>query len=311
MKVNDLFILHPGNSFELINTEISNTSGINFISRTAVSNGVIAQVVLDPQVEPYPAGFITVALGGSVLSSFVQSKPFYTAFHIKVLEPKQSMTLQEKMYYCACIQANAYRYNYGRQANRTLKNIELPDIVPEWVEKSKIMSITTATKPRNLSAMSISTWQSFQLKNLFRFEDCKCSVARELSDGDDCYYIGAKKNDNGIMRRVLFDESLMTKGNCIVFICDGQGSVGYANYMDRDFIGSRTLTVGYNEKLNKYNALFLVSVLDLEQQKYSFGRKYRRKLKDTFIKLPATDLGSPDWEFMEMYIKALPYSDRI
>lgn len=29
------------------------------------------------------------------------------------------------------------------------------------------------------------------------------------------------------------------------------------------------------------------------------------------IKLPITPEGTPDWEFMENYIKSLPYSDRL
>jgi hypothetical protein len=113
------------------------------------------------------------------------------------------------------------------------------------------------------------------------------------------------------MRRVAYDSDLITVGNCIVFICDGQGSVGYTNYMNEDFIGSTTLTIGRNKHINKYTGMFLVSVLDLERPKYSFGRKYRTKLPDTVIKLPATPDGSPDWDYMEQYIKSLAYSDRI
>ena len=81
--------------------------------------------------------------------------------------------------------------------------------------------------------------------------------------------------------------------------------------MDKDFIGSTTLTVGRNCHLNKYTAMFLVTILDLESPKYSFGRKYKTKLKDTIIKLPQSSDGSPDWAYMESYIKALPYGDRI
>jgi len=31
-----------------------------------------------------------------------------------------------------CIKANDYRYNFGRQANKTLKDIDVPAIVPLW-----------------------------------------------------------------------------------------------------------------------------------------------------------------------------------
>jgi len=70
MKVCDLFELHQGNGLELIHIGISQKSNINFISRTAQNNGVIAQVDAMEKVAPFGAGNITVALGGSVLSAF-------------------------------------------------------------------------------------------------------------------------------------------------------------------------------------------------------------------------------------------------
>jgi hypothetical protein len=100
---------------------------------------------------------------------------------------------------------------------------------------------------------------------------------------------------------------LVTKGNCIIFICDGQGSVGYANYIDHDFIGSTTLSVGYNNRLNEKIGMFIVTVLDLERYRYSFGRKYKTNLSKVSIKLPATEQGEPDWDFMESYISNLNF----
>lgn len=156
-----------------------------------------------------------------------------------------------------------------------------------------------------------SNWKYFPLtgkKGLFKIEPCKCSNAGELlEDGNDIEYIGAKKNDNGFMRFVKYEESLVTNGNCIIFICDGQGSVGYSNYIDHDFIGSTTLSVGYNERLNEKIGMFIVTVLDLERYRYSFGRKYKTNLSKVSIKLPATEQGEPDWDFMESYIDNLNF----
>ena len=119
-----LFVLHQGNGYELMRMEEDTESGINFVSRTSKNNGVVAKVKRTLE-EPFPKGFITVALGGSVLSSFVQDKPFYTAYHLMVLEPrdKYKMTNLVKIFICTQIEANKYKYSYGRQANRTLKDI--------------------------------------------------------------------------------------------------------------------------------------------------------------------------------------------
>lgn len=314
MRVDELFSLRNGNSFELTDMQVNKNSGINFVSRTSSDNGVVESVEIVDGTEPYPAGTISVALSGNgVCSAFVQTRPYYTAYHIMVLYPKQKMSLAEKLFYCMCIKINAYRYAWGRQANKTLKNIELPDTIPEWVSETKITPICSKIKEKK-NEITTDHWKYFKLggkDGIFQFENCKCGNAGELDAGDDIFYIGAKKNNNGVMKKVAWNEKLMTKGNCIVFICDGQGSVGYTNYMNVDFIGSTTLTVGRNRYLNKYNALFLVTVLDLERSKYSYGRKYRKHLQDTKIKLPATQEGIPDYMFMEKYIKSMKYSDKI
>ena len=46
------------------------------------------------------------------------------------------MSLDVKLYYCLCIEANSFKYStYGREANRTLKYLLVPtlDSVPVWV----------------------------------------------------------------------------------------------------------------------------------------------------------------------------------
>jgi hypothetical protein len=161
--------------------------------------------------------------------------------------------------------------------------------------------------------LDISKWKYFNIGaengGLFRLERCKNKSASDLSDGDDCFYLGAKKSANCVMRRVVREDELITKGNCIIFIGNGQGSVGFSNYMNEDFIGTADLTVGYNEHLNPYVGLFIVTVLDLERPKYSFGRKWSARIAETKIKLPAKDNGTPDWFYMENFVKSLTYGE--
>ena len=107
-----------------------------------------------------------------------------------------------------------------------------------------------------------------------------------------------------------------------MIICDGQGSVGYSNYMRDDFIGSTTTSIGYDEEINQIRAMFIVTCLDLDRYKYSYGRKYRSSMNSAIIKLPvqrnpdgiiikdkskkySNEGYIPDWQFMEDYIKSL------
>jgi len=134
--VKNLFDVVYGVNLELNKMEVD-PNGINFVSRTAKNNGVSAKVKLLEKFTPISAGMITVAGGGSVMESFLQPEPFYSGRDLYYLKPRVDLSDQEKIYYCVCLRANKYRFNYGRQANRTLKNILIPSIdeIPVWVKK--------------------------------------------------------------------------------------------------------------------------------------------------------------------------------
>lgn len=309
MKISDLFVLHQGNGFELYNMNLSDNSGINFVSRTAQNNGVVAQVDREETKIPFPAGYITVALGGSVLSSFVQIKPFYTAFHIMVLEPKREMTFSEKLYYCMCIQNNAYRYSYGRQANKTLKNIVIPDVVPEWVQQTEIVPLTTKNDMQKIE-LGVKAWRNYQLKDLFDFVKGKRLTKEDIVPGK-INFLGAISDNNGVREKI--ETEYCWEGNCITV--NYNGSVGEAFYQEKKFWASDDVNVLYAKKtweMNKFIALFIITVIKANKYRFSYGRKWTmEKMKDSIIKLPSKSDGSPNFEYMEKYIRTLPYSDRI
>ncbi len=322
VKVSDLFNVIYGVNLELVNLTQCKSTGKNavpFVSRTENNNGVSAFVEMELDIEPNPAHTLSVAGGGSVLSTFYQVFPYYSGRDLYVLVPKRKMSIIEMLFYAKCISANKYKYNYGRQANKTLKNILIPSQIPAELEnkltayhKELEKEISKKSLIDKKLKLEIDKWEYFNITDIFDLEKCKCSNATELlEEGNDVYYTGAKKDNNGVMRKVEFNEYLVSKGNCIVFIGDGQGSIGYSLYQPRDFIGSTTLTCGYNKNLNSYIGMFLVTVLDQERFKYSFGRKYgKTQLQKSKIKLPAKNK-NPDWNFMENYIRSLSYSSSL
>ncbi|PLY09854.1 MAG: restriction endonuclease subunit S [Arcobacter sp.] len=147
-------------------------------------------------------------------------------------------------------------------------------------------------------------WKHFKVNDLFEIEKCKCKKAGDLEKGL-IPYIGATNKNNGIMNFVDHNDKLQSKGNKIVFICDGQGSVGYSIYKYEDFIGSTTLKTGSNKNLNKFNGLFLTTSLDMNKTIYDYGYKRNDgRLKNETINLP-TKNKKPDFELMEKYSKQL------
>lgn len=161
--------------------------------------------------------------------------------------------------------------------------------------------------------LNFNKHKNFSLDEIFTNIECtKGGTTNELTKGNEVPYIAAKKANNGLSGMCAKEDNnqYISKGNCIVFIHIGAGSAGYTTYQENDFIGMNGKTsCGYNENINKYNALFLVGILDQERPKYSFGRSWTgERLLKTKIKLPVDNQNNPDWQFMEDYIKSLPYS---
>ncbi|MBR1373915.1 restriction endonuclease subunit S [bacterium] len=261
MLVSELFDIYQGNGFELINMEIDKGADINFVARTGENNGVVARVVKTDK-EPFQAGLITVAVGGSVLSSFVQDKPFYTGFHVLVLKPKKEMSLEEKLFYCHAIKMNAYRYSYGRQANRTLKNINLPPL-PDWLKKYKIdySPINTKIKHKELP-FDTTSWQSFKLSDLFDISGTKTTKLDELeSYGSGKYpYVTTQATNNGVAG---FYNYFTEKGNVLVI---DSAVAGFCSYQAFNFSASdhvEKLTPKF--RLDSYIGAYLATIINKER----------------------------------------------
>ena len=328
-KVSDIFDVKYGVNLELnacdeVSSKVDNS--VNFVARTAENNGVSARVKVINGVEPQKKGLISVAGGGSVLSTFLQNEQFYSGRDLYTLEAKEDISDEAKMFIITIIEQNKYKYSYGRQANKTLPDLLLklpinesgePDyeFMENYIKSFHHKPLTTKNKQGQAPDLNVQDWKEFRVGDLFALESTKGVVTDDLIEGFDIPYMAAKHDGNGIEMFCSKEgvKDWVSKGNCIVFVNIGAGSAGYANYINEDFIGmSGKTTCGYNINLNQYNGLFIATCLCQERPKYSFGRSWTGdRLKDTIIKLPADTDGNPDWQFMEDYIKTLPYGDRI
>lgn len=111
------------------------------------NNGISAIVRKVENIEPNPGHTISVAGSGSVMSSFYQRLPYYSGRDLYILIPKKDFTVIEMLFYAYCLQLNKYKYNYGRQANKTIKDLLIPEKMPEkFINiKSKIYEIIKQT----------------------------------------------------------------------------------------------------------------------------------------------------------------------
>lgn len=122
-------------------------------------------------------------------------------------------------------------------------------------------------------------------------------------------YIGATNRNNGVLCFVEKNDyscKMIQAGNCIGFIKNGDGSAGYAIYKQTPFISTSDVIYGYAKWLNLYTGLFFVAAQDLIENKYSHGYKRNAQhLRGDRVMLPVSEDGTPDYLFMEDYMKEM------
>ena len=190
--------------------------------------------------------------------------------------------------------------------------------------------------PKSLSETKIklntSNWKWFRYDEIF--EICKGFYNKKPEENPvgAIPFIGATDSNNGITSMHDLDtikdssktgdepnaplEQKIFRPNCITV--SNNGSVGYAFYQPKEFTCTHDVNPLYihkkwNKELNIYIAMFLCSLIEKERFRWDYGRKWRpKRMPDSLIKLPVQRKGDgkyePDWQFMEDYIKSLPYS---
>ena len=124
-----------------------------------------------------------------------------------------------------------------------------------------------------------------------------------------CY--NTKHENNGVREKI--ETHFAWQPNCITV--NYNGSVGEAFYQAKPFWASDDVNVLYAKdfwEMNKYIAMFLITVIKANSYRFGYGRKWTvEKMKETVIKLQFLAAGMPDFIYMQNNIKSLPYSDRI
>lgn len=304
--VADLFTIEYGHSLSLNKlTTVPAGDGYAYVSRTSRNNGVAAWIERPAGIEALPAGLLTVCLRSRnyTLATFIQPRPFFCGYHISVLRPKKPMTLQEKVWWAQCIMANRYRYNFGRQANRTLAALELPGTVPLWAKRAEV---PTFVQPEGLAEAQLATdaWQKFRLDSLFDLVRGRSVLRRNMVYGSTPF-VSASFTNNGIT--AMIDQTPDHPAGCITVASNGN-SVGEACFQPSAFVASGDVTVLVPKApITAQAALFICTLISADRYRWNYGRKWvTSRMKESVIRLPVTDTGQPDWALMAAIIESIP-----
>lgn len=237
--------------------------------------------------------------------------------------------------------ANQFKYTYGRKVREKLYAetiVEVPVTeagTPDWawmesyIDSLHSKPLTTRNDPKNGTFnFDVSTWKTFRYSEIFDIRKGFYNKKPDHTEPGDIPFLGATDSNNGVTEYYTYSEiAAATKTGdapnspieqklfppnavCVT----NNGSVGYAYFQPTRFTCSHDVNPLYRKggEFNVYTGQFVATVIMHDRYRWDYGRKWRPvRMVNSTIKLPATPSGTPDWQFMENYIKSLPYGDRI
>ena len=291
-----------------------------------------------PMEEKIFENCIAVTNNGSVGYAYFQAKPFTCTHDVNPLYLKgHEINPYIALFLCTLIEKERFRWAYGRKwrpIRMPSSKIKLPvtkegtpdwkymedfvkdQIIPQLPKKAqKVWLQKYDTTPQKQENMKLNTdeWKYYTIGDLFRVELTKGDIKADEVDSGEIPLISSGEGNNGVVKYISKDgdgKAEMFPDNTITLdmFC-------HANYQGLPYyaVGHGRVNILFPKfELNKYIGIFICTLINREVYRFSYGRAvYSTVAEKMKIKLPVTPSGTPDWQFMEDYIKSLPYSKNI
>ena len=147
-------------------------------------------------------------------------------------------------------------------------------------------------------------WKEFNFNEIFR----KIQRGKRLKKEDHIEgkipYISSTSLNNGLDQFIGNEENIRKFNNNLTLA--NSGSVGSCFYHEYEYIASDHVTTLTLDKADKYIYLFMSTIIQRLEEKYSFNREIndKRIRKERFI-LPADKNGNPHWDYMSKFMQKL------
>lgn len=328
-KVSDVFDCPKINKYSSI-PDI--TGNIPFVSSTAVNNGIKNYI----DGEPIKGNCITVSTNGNCFDCFYQPNPICVSTDVEVL---YSPFLNEinALFIIALLKLESYRWSYGRKPkNGKVKNslIKFPvdnmgninwkfmeqyinNIMEKKINNTKIKDLLKSNNKIPAKFTYDNSWKKFNLQDLYKIvTGNKFDKNKMTFSVPKINFVSRISFNNGVDGKVDFIEDVEPFPKGLITVALGGSYLGSTFVQYEPFYTGQNIAVLY-PKFNVMSLevnLFISTIIRTESRQHyqAFGRELNKHISNDFaIKLPTINNEIPNWEFMENYIKSLPYGDKI
>lgn len=149
-------------------------------------------------------------------------------------------------------------------------------------------------------------WRSFLLLDFFTFKKGNQNNMASLNSGN-IPLVSAKKIDNGYKAFVSSNGKELYQANILTINNDGDGGAGLSYYQPYMMaLDSHVTALVPRRPMNRHLLTFLSRCISIQHERFGNGYPLNEKRINKFrFMLPvcSDDVSTPDWEFMEEYMK--------
>ena len=298
---------------------------IPLISSGKTNNGIVAEIS-DDTATLWKAGTITVDMFGK---AFYQPTAYHCVSHgrVNILLPKTKISENVGLFLASVIEIVTDKYEFtemctGKKlSGDIIKLPATPDGLPDWAYMESYMKSVMEESEANIENLrstddyrhkiDTSNWKEFKISDVFVTE--KHGKGRQVPTGA---MIAKKDLEDGSTPRITvsnFNNGITGYYSDI----DDKNYRVYENFISVSFLGtvfyqpekaSLDMKVHclkpFEHELNEYSAGYIVSIIRKTIANFAYSDQLSSTvLADLRFKLPATPDGSPDWSYMERYMR--------
>lgn len=318
----DIFSLESTSS-GIDGNKLSKEQGnIPYLTRTDLNNGYKSFV--GQQAEKYKidsGNCITIGL--DTQTAFYQPHSFYTGQNIQVLK-NEKLNKYNAKFFIPLLHNAMVSLNWGGNG-ATLGRLKKKKIVvpitddgqPDYAFMEQyVREIENKLKKDYIDFINAELYippiplVEKKWKEFFISDICYISSGRDIYDSEreegEVPYITSTASNNGIKYYVSNTNETLEENAISV---NRNGSVGYSFYHKYKALYSNDCRkLKLKQCRNEFVALFITNQITQQKDKYNYGYKMGTgRLKKQMIMLPITNDGSPDYNYMEQYIKAIMF----
>lgn len=317
-------------------------SGIPFVAASMYSNGNTTRLSLETinsvnslgidcdqdKNNLFPPRTITIANNGaSVGCAFYHSYSYTTSNAVNVLTPKFNNNKYISLFINVIVGKDKFRWSYGRTwivSKMRNSKMKLPidiDGNPDWqfmedyikqFEETKLLEIQKTDYKEDVKLPDVKEWGNFSFSELFDLK--RGSMAKKPDKSGSTPYISSSGMNNALTGMYEVDDKhIIDKSLLPLITVANNGSVGSSFIQELPFSASSDVSLLLPKfQASKEMLVFIKIIIEESKDLYSYGRKWGLdKMRNSELKLPVLDDGSPDFDLIERYIKSLPYSEMI